>query len=147
MQQRPLALCSTKFPTDCAAASRYVNGTFSTIAQIVASNTPKSVVAGSDSICVMQTRTCTVANPCSGTLSLTSGTVVNYGAMTGSNGVTSAATCTTVLAGLPASHTVNTLCTTNNCNAPTTSSAAGALSGATTVAAAMMVAALAVAKM
>ena len=73
MQQRPLALCSTKFPTDCAAASRYVNGTFSTIAQIVASNTPKSVVAGSDSICVMQTRTCTVANPCSGTLSLTSG--------------------------------------------------------------------------
>ena len=138
-------LCTTKFPSGCPA-SAYVNGTYSTAAQMIAAKTPKSLVAGADTICIVQTATCSVANPCG--LGLTSGVVTSYGALTGGGGVTAAATCTIFLAGQSAGVTVNRICTTNNCNAPGASSAAaGALSGATNVAAAMVVAVLAVAAM
>ena len=140
-------MCTTKFPNGCAA-SAYVNASYATAAQAMAAAAPKSGAVGTGAICVTFTQTCTVATPCRSYL--TTGTLVMYAAMSGGNGMTAPAQCGVNLAALTSAsgYTWNTICTTNNCNAPGASSAAaGALNGITTVAASMTVAALAIAAM
>jgi hypothetical protein len=135
------ALCTTKFPNGCTA-SAYVNASYATTAQVVAAAAPKSAAVGTGVICVTFTQTCTVAAPCRSYL--TTGTLVTYAAMAGDGGVTAPAQCAMNMAALnTAGYVWNTLCTTNNCNAPPSTSDAFATRTAPALATALVAAAVA----
>ena len=102
---------------------------FLTAAQALAAQTPVSKVSGTNTICASLTATCKVGatNPCPSFLC--SGTVTQFFAITPQGPATEAQVCAATLTALAAKQgvTVTALCTTSNCNAPTSSGAAVAM--------------------
>ena len=123
------ATCRTKYPNFCGSAAS-VGASYGTFSTILAAAAPKSVaVPGGQTICTKETKTCVASsgqtmttNPCPSYI--TSGVITTYSYLQTDAGNNVDAKCTGMLANLPQGVTVNTLCNTNNCNTPPSTSAA-----------------------
>ena len=140
-----IASCRTAYAGACGTASS-VTANYQTVTAAMAASVPKSKVTGVGSICATVASTCTAVaatNPCPPYL--TTGVYTSYvGIGSVTNGLGAVTTCNMAAAGLSAGQVATAICTTNNCNAPPSPSAAVAAKTAvaTLAAAALAVAAL-----
>ena len=133
------AACATNFPKFCGASTGFVSASYTTATAEFASQALKTASQPVGSICATMTATCSAGanNPCPNWL--TSGTLTAFTAIEPEAPVTAAQMCSTLVSQMPAGTSATTLCITNNCNAPPSSS--GAVRSGAVVAAVIAVAA------